>query len=53
MATYAFKAIEPQGSHAQGEVEGTDEKAVSNQLRSRGLIVLKVEERKPADVGDL
>lgn len=53
MATYAFKAIDAKGGPAQGEVEGTDEATVLGQLRARGLIILKFDEKKPTDVGDV
>lgn len=53
MATYAFKAIDLHGAPAQGEVEALDEAVVLGQLRARGLIVLRLSELKPADVGDM
>lgn len=53
MATYAFKAIDGHGAPAQGEVEALDEAIVLSQLRARGLIVLRLSELKPADVGDM
>ncbi len=53
MSTYAFKAIDAQGTPAQGELEAEDENTVLTQLRARGLIVLKLDEKKPTDVGDV
>jgi type IV pilus assembly protein PilC len=53
MATFAFKAIDLQGVAQRGELEAEDKQSVTAQLRSKGLIVLDVEERKPTDVGDI
>jgi type IV pilus assembly protein PilC len=53
MSTFAFKALELSGGTTRGEVEADDKQAVAAQLRSRGLVVLDIEERKPTDVGDI
>lgn len=53
MSTYAFKAVDAQGVSAQGEVEAENEASVLDQLRTRNLIVLKLVEQKPTDVGDM
>ena len=54
MATFAFKALDLTGVSTRGELEGDDKQAVAAQLRSRGLIVLDIEEQKSAaDVGDI
>jgi type IV pilus assembly protein PilC len=53
MATYAFKALDLAGSPAKGEMEAGDKQAVAAQLRSRGLIVVDIEEQTPASAGDL
>ena len=53
MATYAFKALDLSGSPSKGEIEASDKQTVASQLRSRGLIVVDIEERKPANAGDL
>jgi type IV pilus assembly protein PilC len=53
MATYAFKALDLGGSPSKGEMEATDKQAVAAQLRSRGLIVVDIEERSPAGAGDI
>src|SRR5947209_5263791 len=54
MASFAFKALDLSGVSTRGELEGDDKQAVASQLRSRGLIVLDIEEQKSAaDVGDM
>ena len=53
MATYAFKAVDMAGAATRGEVDADDKQTVASQLRSRGLIVVDVEEQKPTDVGDI
>jgi type IV pilus assembly protein PilC len=53
MATYAFKALDLAGAPSKGEIEASDKQTVASQLRSRGLIVVDIEERTPASAGDL
>src|SRR5882762_4171999 len=53
MSTFAFKALDLSGVSTRGEMEADDKQAVASQLRSKGLIVLDIEEKKSADVGDL
>jgi type IV pilus assembly protein PilC len=53
MATYAFKALDLAGAPSKGEIEASDKQTVAAQLRSRGLIVVDIEERTPASAGDL
>ncbi len=53
MATFAFKALDVAGVPTRGEVDADDKQVVVSQLRSRGLTVLDIEERKPTDVGDI
>src|ERR671929_104283 len=54
MGTYAFKALDLAGTSTRGELEADDKQAVAAQLRSKGLIVLDIEEKKGgADVGDM
>jgi type IV pilus assembly protein PilC len=54
MGTFAFKALDLAGTSTRGELEADDKQAVAAQLRSKGLIVLDIEEKKSAaDVGDL
>ncbi len=53
MASYAFKALDFKGSSTKGEIEAGDKMAVAAQLRSKGLIVIDIEERKPASAGDI
>jgi type IV pilus assembly protein PilC len=53
MATFAFKAFDPAGTATRGEIDAQDKQTVSAQLRSKGLIVVDIEEQKPANAGDL
>jgi type IV pilus assembly protein PilC len=53
MATYAFKALDLSGVASKGEMEAGDKQAVAAQLRSKGLIVVDIEEQVPANAGDL
>jgi type IV pilus assembly protein PilC len=53
MATYAFKALDLTGSPTKGEMEAGDKQAVASQLRSKGLIVIDIEEQTPANAGDI
>src|SRR5919112_43014 len=53
MSTFAFQAVDLAGSPANGEIEAGDKQTVAQQLREKGLIVLDIEELKPASAGDL
>jgi type IV pilus assembly protein PilC len=53
MATYAFKALDLSGVSTRGEMDAGDKQAVAAQLRSKGLIVVDIEEQKPASAGDI
>jgi type IV pilus assembly protein PilC len=53
MATYAFRALDLAGAATKGEMEASDKQSVASQLRSRGLIVVDVEEQVPASAGDI
>src|ERR671914_813058 len=53
MATYAFKALDLSGAATKGEMEAGDKQAVAAQLRSKGLIVVDIEEQAPASAGDI
>ncbi|MEA2422776.1 MAG: type pilus assembly protein PilC [Thermoleophilaceae bacterium] len=54
MSTYAFKALDLAGTSTRGELEADDKQSVAAQLRSKGLIVLDIEEKKSAaDIGDM
>src|ERR687894_2378180 len=53
MATYAFKALDLSGISTKGEMEAGDKQAVAAQLRSKGLIVVDIEEQTPANAGDI
>ena len=53
MSTFAFKALDVAGIPTRGEIEADDKQVVASQLRSRGLVVLDIEEQKPTDVGDI
>ncbi|MEA2472298.1 MAG: type pilus assembly protein PilC [Thermoleophilaceae bacterium] len=52
MATFAFKAVDLQGVPTRGELDAESKVAVSQQLRSKGMIVLDIEEQKNTDIGD-
>jgi type IV pilus assembly protein PilC len=45
MSTYVFKAMDLAGVKAKGEVEAESKQAVSDQLKSRGLIVLDIADK--------
>jgi type IV pilus assembly protein PilC len=51
-STFAFKAVDLQGVPTRGELDAESKQAVTQQLRSKGLIVLDIEERKTTDIGD-
>jgi type IV pilus assembly protein PilC len=53
MSSYAFKAVDLAGSAVRGEIDAEDKQAVTAQLRSKGLIVVDIEEQKPASAGDI
>jgi type IV pilus assembly protein PilC len=53
MSTFAFKAVDLAGVATRGELEADDKQAVATQLRGKGLIVVDIEEQKPASAGDL
>jgi type IV pilus assembly protein PilC len=53
VSTFAFKAFDLAGAATQGEIEANDKQAVAAQLRSKGLIVVDIEEQKPVNAGDL
>jgi type IV pilus assembly protein PilC len=52
MSTFAYKALDPTGTSIQGEIEAEDKVAVAAQLRSRGLIVVDIDEQA-AGGGDI
>jgi type IV pilus assembly protein PilC len=45
MSTFVFKAMDLAGVKARGEVEADSKQAVSDQLKSRGLIVLDIADK--------
>jgi type IV pilus assembly protein PilC len=45
MATYVFKAMDLTGAKATGEVDAESKQVVSEQLKSRGLIVLDISDK--------
>jgi type IV pilus assembly protein PilC len=45
MSTYVFKTMDLAGVKARGEVEAESKQAVSDQLKSRGLIVLDIADK--------
>src|ERR687893_1039049 len=53
MGTFAFKAVDLQGVPTRGELDANSKSEVSQQLRSKGMIVLDIEEQKATtDIGD-
>jgi type IV pilus assembly protein PilC len=46
MSTFVFKAMDLAGGKARGEVEADSKQAVSDQLKSRGLIVLDISAKR-------
>jgi type IV pilus assembly protein PilC len=53
MATFAFKALDLAGSPTKGEMEASDKQTVASQLRSKGLIVVDIEEKAAVGAGDI
>ena len=53
MGTFSFKAFDLAGVPTRGEMDGDDKQAVMGRLRQKGLIVVDIEELKPASAGDL
>ena len=53
MATYAFKALDLGGAPTMGEMEAADKQTVASQLRSKGLIVVDIEEQAARGAGDI
>jgi type IV pilus assembly protein PilC len=45
MSTYVFKAMDPAGVKAKGEVEAESKQGAADQLKARGLIVLEVADK--------
>lgn len=45
MSTYVFKAMDMSGGKASGELEADSKQAVSDQLKSRGMIVLDIADK--------
>ena len=46
MATFVFRAVDLAGVPARGEVDAENKQAVTDQLKSRGLIVLDINAKK-------
>jgi type IV pilus assembly protein PilC len=42
MSTYVFRALDPAGTTAKGEVEAVSKQAVADQLKARGLVVVDI-----------
>ncbi|HEY1690111.1 MAG TPA: type II secretion system F family protein [Solirubrobacteraceae bacterium] len=53
MTTYVFKAIDLAGVKAKGEVDAESKQVVSDQLKSRGLIVLDIADKHSSKEIDL
>jgi type IV pilus assembly protein PilC len=45
MSTYVFKAMDMAGGKARGEIDADSKQAVSDQLKSRGMIVLDIADK--------
>jgi len=45
MSTFVFKAIDPAGQHARGELEAETKQSVADQLKAKGLIVLDIADK--------
>ncbi len=45
MSTFAFRAIDPLGQQAKGEVDAESKQSVADQLKGKGLIVLEIAEK--------
>jgi type IV pilus assembly protein PilC len=45
MSTFAFRAIDPLGQQAKGEVDAESKQSVADQLKGKGLIVLDIVEQ--------
>jgi type IV pilus assembly protein PilC len=45
MSTFAFRAIDPLGQQAKGEVDAESKQSVADQLKGKGLIVLDIVEK--------
>jgi type IV pilus assembly protein PilC len=50
VGTFAFKAVDLQGVPSRGELDADSKQSVAQQLRSKGLIVLDIEEQKSSDI---
>jgi type IV pilus assembly protein PilC len=48
MSTYVFKAIDLRGAQSHGEVEAESKQSVADQLKSKGLIVLDIADKRGA-----
>jgi len=46
VATFAFKAVDLAGSPQAGTIDGADKKTVTSELKSKGLKVMALEEKK-------
>jgi type IV pilus assembly protein PilC len=53
MATFTFRALDIAGTPTKGEVDAEDKQGVAGQLRSKGLIVLDIEEQIPKSANDI
>jgi type IV pilus assembly protein PilC len=53
MGVFAFKALDLAGVPSKGEIEAEDKQGVAQQLRSKGLIVLDIDEQVPKSAGDI
>jgi type IV pilus assembly protein PilC len=52
-ATFAYKAVDASGIPMKGDIAGTNEAAVREELKSRGLTVMDLKQRKTALQADI
>jgi type IV pilus assembly protein PilC len=52
-ATFTYKAVDPSGIPTAGEIAGSNAAAVQSELKSRGLTVMQLKEKKGALSGDI
>src|SRR5436305_5667440 len=53
MSTFAFKALDLSGVPTKGETEAENKQAVASTLRTKGLVVVDIEEQSNPDAADL
>src|SRR5215208_389928 len=53
MSNFAFKALDLSGAPTKGEIEADTKQAVAATLRTKGLVVVDIEEQSNPDAADL